>query len=197
MNYKKLVLSTNEVEKIVKKEYGISGSASKLQGEIDINYKISTKNSQDYILKISRPDSASDYLDFQIKILKFINSKKKSIPIPKIVLNKKKENITEIQDTHGSIRRIRLLRWIPGRLWSSVSPQLDNLRYSLGEKSGVITKLLKGFDHKMANREFEWDIAQSLWTKKHLNLFNNDQKKILKYFHKQFESKDDEYRQLR
>ena len=142
MNYKKLVLSTNEVEKIVKKEYGISGSASKLQGEIDINYKISTKNSQDYILKISRPDSTSDYLDFQIKILQFINSKKKSIPIPKIVLNKKKENITEIQDSHGSTRKIRLLKWIPGRLWSSVSPQKDNLRYSLGEKSVVITKLL-------------------------------------------------------
>ena len=87
MNYKKLVLSTNEVEKIVKKEYGISGSASKLQGEIDINYKVSTKNSQDYILKISRPDSTSDYLDFQIKILQFINSKKKSIPIPKLVLS--------------------------------------------------------------------------------------------------------------
>ena len=47
MNYEKLVLPINEVEKIVKKEYGISGSASKLQGEIDINYKISTKNSQD------------------------------------------------------------------------------------------------------------------------------------------------------
>ena len=57
MNYEKLVLPINEVEKIVKKEYGISGSASKLQGEIDINYKISTKNSQDYILKISRPNS--------------------------------------------------------------------------------------------------------------------------------------------
>ena len=49
----------------------------------------------------------------------------------------------------------------------------------------------------MANREFEWDIAQSLWTKKHLNLFNNDQKKILKYFQKQFESKIDDYSQLR
>ena len=70
MNYKKLVLSVNEVQKIVKKEYGIEGSALKLQGEIDINYKISTRNSQDYILKISRPDSPSDYLDFQIKILK-------------------------------------------------------------------------------------------------------------------------------
>ncbi|MFL2619309.1 MAG: hypothetical protein ACJ0OS_02975 [Candidatus Marisimplicoccus sp.] len=76
MNYKKLVLSVNEVQKIVKKEYGIEGSALKLQGEIDINYKISTKDAQDYILKISRPDATAEYLDFQIKILKFINSKK-------------------------------------------------------------------------------------------------------------------------
>ena len=197
MDYKKLVLSTNEVEKIVKKEYGILGSASKLQGEIDINYKISTKNSQDYILKISRPDSTSDYLDFQIKILKFINSKNKNLPISKIILNKKKKDITEIVDSYGNKRILRLLKWIPGRLWSSVHPQLDDLRYSLGEKSGNITKLLKDFDHKIAHREFEWDIAQSLWTKKHLNLFNNDQKKILKYFHKEFESKNNDYNQLR
>ena len=197
MDYKKLVLSTNEVEKIVKKEYGILGSASKLQGEIDINYKISTKNSQDYILKISRPDSTSDYLDFQIKILKFINSKNKNLPISKIILNKQKKDITEIVDSYGNKRILRLLKWIPGRLWSSVHPQLDDLRYSLGEKSGNITKLLKDFDHKIAHREFEWDIAQSVWTKKHLNLFNNDQKKILKYFHKEFESKNNDYNQLR
>ena len=197
MDYKKLVLSTNEVEKIVKKEYGILGSASKLQGEIDINYKISTKNSQDYILKISRPDSTSDYLDFQIKILKFINSKNKNLPISKIILNKQKKDITEIVDSYGNKRILRLLKWIPGRLWSSVHPQLDDLRYSLGEKSGNITKLLKGFDHKIAHREFEWDIAQSVWTKKHLNLFNHDQKKILKYFHKEFESKNNDYNQLR
>ncbi len=197
MDYKKLVLSTNEVEKIVKKGYGILGSASKLQGEIDINYKISTKNSQDYILKISRPDSTSDYLDFQIKILKFINSKNKNLPLSKIVLNKKRKDITEIQDNYGDKRIVRLLKWIPGRLWSSVNPQLDCLRYSLGEKSGNITKLLKGFDHKIAHRKFEWDIAQSLWTKKHLNLFNNDQKTILKYFHKEFELKNNDYKKLR
>ena len=197
MDYKKLVLSTNEVEKIVKKEYGILGAASKLQGEIDINYKISTKNSQDYILKISRPDTTADYLDFQIKILKFINSKKKNLPIPKIVLNKKKKEISKIEDGSGTKRTARLLTWIPGRLWSSVNPHLNNLRFSLGEKSGMITKLLDGLDHKIAHRKFEWDIAQSLWTKKHLNLFNNDQKKILKYFHKEFGSKKDEYNQLR
>ena len=197
MDYKKLVLSTNEVEKIVKKEYGILGSASKLQGEIDINYKISTKNSQDYILKISRPDSTSDYLDFQIKILKFINSKNKNLPISKIILNKQKKDISEIVDSYGNKRILRLLKWIPGRLWSSVHPQLDDLRYSLGEKSGNITKLLKDFDHKIAHREFEWDIAQSVWTKKHLNLFNHDQKKILKYFHQEFELKNNDYNQLR
>ncbi|MED5269649.1 MAG: phosphotransferase, partial [Bacteroidota bacterium] len=197
MNYEKLVLSTNEVQRIVKKEYGISGSAKKLQGEIDINYKISTKSSQDFILKISRPDSTSDYLDFQIKILKFINSKNKNQSISEIVLNKKKKDITEIQDNAGAKRIVRLLKWIPGRLWSSVNPQPDNLLYSLGDKSGNITKLLKGFDHKIAHRKFEWDIAQSLWTKNHLNLFNKDQKKILKYFQKEFELKSEDYKKLR
>ena len=72
MGYERLILSVTQVEKIVQNNYGIEGTASKLPGEIDINYKISTKNSKDYILKISRPNIGSQYLDFQIKIINFI-----------------------------------------------------------------------------------------------------------------------------
>tara|TARA_B100001250_G_scaffold141374_1_gene120956 strand:- start:9226 stop:12252 length:3027 start_codon:yes stop_codon:yes gene_type:complete len=197
MNYKKLVLSTKEVEKIVQKEYGITASASRLPGEIDINYKVSTKGSKEYILKISRPNANDHYLDFQIKILKYINSKRSSISIPSIILNKRNKEISEVLDDHKSIRKIRLLKWIPGRLWSSVNPQTDNLRFSLGEKSGMMTSLLKGFNHKMSEREFEWDIAQSLWTKKHLKLFKKEKKEIIKYFISLFESKKESYDKLR
>ena len=76
MGYEKLILSTKKVESIVQKNYGISGTALKLAGEIDINYKISIKNSKNYIFKISRPNIDEQYLDFQTKIIRFINSKK-------------------------------------------------------------------------------------------------------------------------
>ena len=64
-----------------------------------------------------------------------------------------------------------MLTWVPGRIWSSVNPQLDNLRYSLGEQCGKLTAALNGYEHPTAHRKFEWDIAESLWTKQHLSLF--------------------------
>ena len=69
-----------------------------------------------------------------------------------------------------------MLTWISGRIWDNVNPQLDNLRFSLGEQSGLLTKALQGFEHLAATREFVWDIAQSLWTKKYIHLFNNQEK---------------------
>ena len=154
MGYERLILSVTQVEKIVQNNYGIKGTASKLPGEIDINYKISTKNSKDYILKISRPNIGSQYLDFQIKIINFIKSKKNNLDIPDIVLNNKNDEITEFIDSNKQNRKARLLTWIPGRLWSSVNPQTDDLRFSLGEKSGIMTSLLDGFHHKYGNRKF-------------------------------------------
>ena len=40
MGYERLILSVTQVERIVRNNYGIEGTASKLPGEIDINYKI-------------------------------------------------------------------------------------------------------------------------------------------------------------
>ena len=197
MGYERLILSVTQVEKIVQNNYGIEGTASKLPGEIDINYKISTKNSKDYILKISRPNIGSQYLDFQIKIINFIKSKKNNLDIPDIVLNNKNDEITEFIDSNKQNRKARLLTWIPGRLWSSVNPQTDDLRFSLGEKSGIMTSLLDGFHHKYGNRKFEWDISQSLWTKKYLNIFKKEEKEIIKYFIKKFELNKGNYDKLR
>ena len=197
MGYEKLILSTKKVESIVQKNYGISGTALKLAGEIDINYKISIKNSKNYIFKISRPNIDEQYLDFQTKIIRFINSKKGTLDIPSIVLNKNGNEITEFIDRNKKVRKARLLTWIPGRIWGSVNPQSNKLRFSLGEKSGIMTSLLNGFEHNMSERKFDWDIAQSLWTKNHLNLFDKDHKEILKYFIDEFESKIQNYKALR
>ena len=72
-----------------------------------------------------------------------------------------------------------MLTWVSGRVWSSVNPKLDDLRFSLGQQCGLLTKALQGFDHPEAHREFEWDVAQALWTKKHIDLFSSEEKEII------------------
>ncbi len=197
IDYKHLKFTATEAEQIVFDLYGISGKALPLPGEIDFNYRIKVKNQEGYILKISRPDEDEAYLDFQINLLEHVAKTAPNLGIPKVIPNKKKDHLAEIKDQAGNIRKVRLLSWIPGRLWSQVNPQSDNLRLDLGKHCGYLTMALAGFDHPEAHRTFDWDIAQSLWIKDYLQLFDGTEKSILSYFLESFEKKQTVYQKLR
>ena len=186
-----------QVEKILLDTYNISGKATILPGEIDANFKIKVEGKNQYILKISPENTDKKELDFQQNILAFFADKNTSLIAPKIVLDKNNKAISTISLDAKTTLKVRLLTWIDGSVWSSVNPQLNDLRFSLGEKAGEITKALQGFHHPKAERIFDWDIAQGVWTKKHVHLFNPKEKELVSYFLKRFESVQNEYSKLR
>lgn len=196
-SYTDIKISISQAEQILFQLYGVRGKATELPGEIDFNFRIKVEDSNGYILKISRPNEDVNYLDFQQKILQHVAANSSDLIAPKVVNDTYGNAIAEISDKHGNIRKVRLLTWISGRIWSSVNPQLDDLRYSLGKQCGLLTLALQGFDHKEAHREFVWDIAQSLWTKKNLSLFKGEEKDIISYFLNNFEANKVAYEQLR
>ena len=148
-----LFISEEQAAKICLKYYGISGNATKQAGELDANFKITTETGDNYILKISRPSSRKDnYFDFQQAVLMHIDNKKPHFNYPKIIKTLNGENNTAIVDNYNQTRQIRLLSWTEGRLWSSVNPQLDDLRYSLGVQCGAITHVLSDFKHDFCKK---------------------------------------------
>ncbi|GGX11854.1 aminotransferase class III-fold pyridoxal phosphate-dependent enzyme [Aquimarina muelleri] len=197
MRYSILQITTNQAEQILEQLYGIEGKALLLPGEIDFNFRIKIKNEEGYILKISRPDEDENYLEFQQQLLQYIAHNGKGLIAPKVIKDTKGSTISEITDEYGNRRKIRLLSWISGRVWSTVNPQLDALRYSLGEQCGLLTGALQGFDHPKAHREFVWDVAQSLWTKEYLHLFEGEEKDIISFFQNRFETSQSTYSMLR
>ncbi len=197
MNYDQIKISIQQAEEILFKLYNVKGKASALPGEVDFNFRIKIENEEGYILKISRPNEDVNYLDFQQKLLQYVEINGTNLIAPKVIKDTNDNSISEITDEHGNTRKVRLLTWVSGRVWSSVNPQLNDLRFSLGEQCGLLTNALQGFDHPEAHREFEWDVAQSLWTKDHISLFEGQQKDILTTFQKKFEDKKQSYDQLR
>ena len=197
MDYNQIKISIDQAEKILYEIYNIKGNAFELPGELDFNFRIKTANSNEYVLKISRPNEDEDYLDFQQKILQFLERKGKEVNAPKVILDKNGKAISTIKDAFGDSRNVRLLTWISGRVWSTVNPQLDELRLSLGTLCGKLTAALQGFEHKKAERKLDWDISQSQWTKEHINLFSEEEKEIIIYFQQHFETKKSEYDTLR
>ena len=197
MNYNQIKISIQQAEEILLNLYNIKGKASILPGELDFNFRIKVDTSEGFILKISRPNEDGNYLDFQQQLLQYVEKNGQNLIAPKVIKDLKGNAISSITDTYGNQRKVRLLTWVSGRVWSSVNPQLDSLRFSLGEQCGLLTTALQGFQHEKAAREFVWDVAQSLWTKEHIHLFSNEEKEIITYFQKQFESKKHSYDTLR
>ena len=197
MNYNIISITKQQAESILLERFNLKGNVSKLPGEIDFNFRIKQENSEGYILKISRPNENESYLDFQQKLLLHIEKNNYNFIAPKIIKDVDGNVISEALDAYGNKRKVRLLTWTPGRVWSSVNPQLGALRFSLGEQCGMLTNALQGFDHNEAHRNLVWDIAQSLWTKDHLHLFNQDEKNVLSYFISEFEAFQNTYSNLR
>jgi 4-aminobutyrate aminotransferase-like enzyme/Ser/Thr protein kinase RdoA (MazF antagonist) len=190
-------ISEIQAERILLSLYNLSGTASALPGYEDYNFRVKINSDDGFILKISRPNEDVDNLYFQQELLQYIDSCGKDIIVPKVTNDKKGNSISEFTDEFGKQRKVRLLSWVSGRVWSNVNPQLDDLRFSLGKQCGLLTQTLHGFDHPKAYRNFEWDIAQSLWTKKHLHLFNEKEIEIISYFQELFENKFKAYCLLR
>ena len=176
MNYNSLTIKAQQAENIISELYQIKGVATPLPGEIDFNFRVKTKIGESYVLKVSRPNENEKYLNFQQKLAQFIQENNSNLIVPKIVKEVNGNFISEIKDQWGNQRKVRLLTWVSGRIWNDVNPQLDDLRFSLGEQCGLLTNALKGFVHEEAHRELDWDIAQSLWTKEHICLFNKKEK---------------------
>ena len=197
MKYDNLKISKEEAESILLECFNIKGIATVLPGELDFNFRIKIEDEERCILKISRPEENEDYLGFQQKLLQFVETNGQNLIAPKVIVDVNGNFISEVTDDFGVKRKVRLLTWVSGRVWSTVNPQLNDLRFSLGEQCGLLTRALQGFDHREAHREFVWDVAQANWTKGHTQLFENEEKEIVKYFQTQFEIADETYSKLR
>ncbi len=190
-------MNTEVAADILKQFYGIVGRATPLPGYVDYNFKIEVDNCPTYILKVSRTNCQKDSILFLYEILNYINSTKIEIETPIIIKNNAGQYVSELIDKGDLIQYVRLLNWIPGRVWHQVNPRLPELHHSLGVACGQITTALQGFDHDLAHRDFEWDTAQSLWTKDHSDLFEGEEHAIITYFQKRFEDQLESYNELR
>ena len=195
-NYLSILITEEQAAKIAERRYNIKGKVTALDGEIDFNFRIKTETIS-YLLKISRPEADEEYIDFQNELLLHVADSKLGIKSPKIINDIDGDILSRIYDDNGNQRLVRMLSWMDGRLWSSVNPYNDDLLYSLGEQTGLLTNALQDFKHPFAKRSFEWDIAQSGWTYNYTHLFKGERLKIIQYFQGKFDKIQSSYKLLR
>ena len=164
------------VEKLVFSDYKIKSKATQINGEIDDNFKLVSKNNT-YFFKIYPKNTEEKFIEFQVNILHSLKKNKRtSNNIPTI----NGRLFGSFYDINNSVRFFRMNSWIEGRLWSKVNPISKSLRLELGEVSSKILNELKTVK-KIYNREnFHWDMKNFLWIEKHINEFEISKKNIVK-----------------
>lgn len=190
------LITENKLLNSLKLNYDLEGTLSKLDGEVDFNYKFTTFNNKNYLLKISRIKYDIEYINFQYLILNHIKQKG-LIKTSEVVKNRKNELYTEIKDEKGNVRILRLLSWIEGDLWSNYQPHKNNLLHSLGIRCALTVKSLQDFSHPLMYRNLKWDLMQAKWIKNHFVLFNNQQLEIVNYYYDLFRKVFPELNKLR
>jgi len=195
-DYPKVKITIQQAARIAEELYGITGKVASLPGEQDFNFKVTTEG-KSYLLKVARPGADKEYLQFQQAILQHVIESDPGIITPAPLCDLRGNYISETADAEGNKRKVRLLNWIEGRLWSGVNPKRDGLLFSLGREAGRLTNALQGFDHPLAFRNFEWDVARAGWIIKHEHLFSGKKLEILHFFWNQFEEIRQSYCALR
>lgn len=140
--------------------YGVKGTLNPLPGEVDLNYRVKTPQGNDYIFKVSAPGSSPELMDMQTALLEHVASSNPSLTLPRVIPLKTGERMHVYAANGEASRTLRMLSWVPGRVWAEVRPHSPALLESLGKLCGQVSFALKEFDHPSAHRFIKWDPLQ-------------------------------------
>jgi 4-aminobutyrate aminotransferase-like enzyme/Ser/Thr protein kinase RdoA (MazF antagonist) len=183
------------ISNILKEEYQLEGNLTPLAGELDLNFKCTSTDGAIFIVKIAHQSASTSEIAFQEALLLYLEKQQLSFKYPRLIKNKDGQ-YHSILSTRTEQRILRVMSWVDGRLWAAVNPKLEVLREGLGSHCGHITRALEGFTHHYATRVLQWDIAQGLWIKDYVTVFNKAQLALISPFIKAFEKQELTYKEL-
>ena len=186
MNAPFVEIKTEQAAELAFKYYGIKGGIKKLYGEDDFNFYLKSRDGKEFTLKISRPNTDVQNIDLQAKIMKYLAASKIPINLPEVVLSSEGEEYVQFKNNQF----IRLQKWVPGKMLSTVNPRSEDVLKNWGKIGGLLSLHLKGFDHPAAHRFYNWNPSETLYSKKYRQyITGKEELNIADYFWNLFESK--------
>ncbi|MDF1698205.1 MAG: aminotransferase class III-fold pyridoxal phosphate-dependent enzyme [Saprospiraceae bacterium] len=181
------MFSEIQLKTIAKENYNLICEVSTLAGDVDYNFLLQATNGINYLLKICKPKVTANEIDFQVKLLQYLEHKKLDFAVPQIVPTHDGKSYF-IFPFENETYTIRMHTWVEGKLVSEVNPRTKELYLSWGETCGELSKVLKEFDHPGAHRFDIWNPVECLHSRPFIEYFQTEkQKNLASYFWKMCE----------
>lgn len=177
-----------DVARFAKEHYGLEAVIRHLPSERDRNFYLQTDDGREFVLKIANAAEHWDTLDLQNKALEHLASAAPTLALPRVCATKAGDTITTVASRDGAEHLMRMLTWVPGKLWAKVNPHTPKLLRSLGQVLATLDKALQSFSHPLAVRELKWDLKNTGWIREYFHYIENlERRQMVERFYAYFE----------
>jgi hydroxylysine kinase len=154
-------MAIERVPSLVRHHYGFEPrAATRLTGERDENFRLTTDDGAEYILKIANPAEDPAETALQTAALLHIEKVDPAFPCPRVVRDRAGGTHVRFVDESDAERTARVLTFLPGRLLGAAT-RSQRQRAECGRIGARLTLALRGFEHPAAQRMIVWDVRHT------------------------------------
>lgn len=150
-------IGPDEAGAIAREAFGLQGRLTPLAGERDRNFLLETGSGERYVVKVTSPGEPDGQLRFETRLLEWLDGD----PTPRLVSSLGGETLV-LRPGDGSTWRVRVLRYVPGRVWADVRPHPPALLVELGRHIAGLALRLAAFPEPVPTRSgFIWALEEA------------------------------------
>jgi 4-aminobutyrate aminotransferase-like enzyme/Ser/Thr protein kinase RdoA (MazF antagonist) len=160
-------LTNNEVKKLAKDLFGLSGKLFPLDSERDLNFRIDTITGEQYVIKIANSAEDQAVIDMQIKGLEHIKKVDPELPVPRVLYSRNGLAIEQIQTEDGTKHFVRVLTYMQG-VPPEYGPTNQALLRPMGASLARLGLALRGFYYPTTYYDLLWDLKHTAKLREYL-----------------------------
>jgi len=149
--------SLADAAEIARRVFGIDGDATALESERDQNVRIRVPDGIGFVLKISNAAEDPAVVDMQTEALRHIARTDPSVPVPRMHPSVDGEYHPRVTDDEGNTSLVRLIDFMPGRVYEAPELSLEALQ-GYGASAARVGRAMRGFFHPAAQQILLWDV---------------------------------------
>ncbi len=153
-------IGPGEAGAIARDAFGLQGTLTPLAGERDRNFLLETEAGERYVVKVTSPQEPEAQLALETRVLAWLATAGGS-PTPPVLPSLGGELVVRYPGD-GCTWRVRVLRYIPGRVYADVRPHTPALLAELGARTAELALRLAAFPDVVPSRSgFVWALEEA------------------------------------
>ena len=180
----------DEARRIAEELFGVRGTARELPSERDQNFLLEDESGRQFVLKAASAAEREEVLDLQNRAMEHLAAGIMGYVFPRPLPTLQGDLIASVPGTPGPRHFVRLLSYVPGRLFADVRPHSPDLLRSLGKFFGTVDRSLLDFNHPAGERDLIWNLQKAHQTiRRYLEYVTDAHRRaLLERFIQEFES---------